>query len=304
MSSTNDVALKAGKSWRRHPVVALLVALFVGGSAALVLRNRGGISVEKVGDSPGRNMPVASDGGWEELGGLSARVEQILRAEAAASTGEDRRLVWEYLRACGEAPDPGRGVDWFGVDEALSWVRGASEAPAEIEAELTSLGRDGMLCESLRCFALQHLGMWAEEHPLGAVTVEQLRAVTDEADEALVGGVGAAALRVLNRIRSQPSDAQWLRVRVLGLLEKMQCHPEQRVAALQIAVELEATEVEPAARKLSEPNRQVAERVNAFLALGRLGNRETLRWLGSQPRPAETLVLEARAQAMVELAKR
>jgi hypothetical protein len=301
MSLEHKARMHAGKSWRRHPGAALLAALFVGGSAALFLRSRGGISVEKVGDLPERNLAVSLEGAWEETGGLSARVGQVLRAEADGSTAKDRRLVWGYLRECGEASDPGRGVDWFGVDEALSWLRGASEAGVEIEAELTGLGLDGTLCESLRCFALEHLGMWAELHPLGAATVEQLRAVTDKS---LVGGVGAAALRILNRIRSQPSDAEWLRARILGLLERTECHPEQRVAALQIAVELEATEVEPAARKLSEPTWQVAERVNAFLALGRLGNHETLHWLGSQPKPAETLVLEARKQAIVELAKR
>ena len=282
--------------------MALSAAMLVGGTALWFSRNSeerffGGTGVV----SGARGGSGARVWNQQELLEDPPCVAQLLRSEASNSTLEDRKLVWMFLRQeCG-AEGPGRSVDWFAADEAFTWLRGAEVAAPEIEAELMSLGGDQSLSEGLRCFALQHLGMWAEGHPLGARTVAQLRAATGEA---LAGGVGGLALRVLNRMKTSSAEEEWLRVRVSELLEAVDCPTEQRVAALQIAVELGAAEVEPFARKFVEPGRQVVERVNALLALGRLGNQETLRWLMSQPHPHEALVLEARERALLFLAKR
>jgi hypothetical protein len=282
--------------------LAVCTALLAGGAAVLLVRSaREPFSPKPLAVSQVQAGVAAVEGDLETQGNIAARVEQTLRGEANDSTLEDRSLVWRFLRESFGASTLSPGVDWFAADEALTWLRGAVGAGPEIEAELMRLGGDRSLSDSLRCFALQHLGMWAEEHPLCHGTVEELRVVTGEV---LASGVSGNALRILNRCRSLPAEEQWLRTCVLGILENPDCPSERRVAALQIAVELEALEVEPVARKLVEPSRPVAERVSAFLALGRLGNRETLRWLGSQPRPLETLVLEARDRAFLNLEKR
>ncbi len=287
---------------RRRPGLALLVALLVGGTAAGFLRYRGQRFFSEMGGVSSAQVGVVEDGGASEgqLEGANV-VAELLRSEANDSSIEERRQVWTFLRECCGENTPGRSVDWVAVDEALTWLRGAVDAAPEIEAELMRLGGNRSLPETLRVFALQHLGMWAEGHPLGAETLAQLRAATGEL---AAGGAGGAALRILNRLRVLSEDEEWLRGRVCELLAAVDCSTEQRVAALQVAVELEAAEVEPLARKLAEPGRQVAERVNAFLALGRLGDHETLRWLGSQPPPRESLVLEAKQRALRCLAKR
>lgn len=266
------------------------------------LRSRGEQTLFETGEVSGaQGWGVAGARDQNDLPEGSTGVTQLLRSEANDSSLEDRRLVWMFLReGCG-VETPGRSVDWFAADEALTWLREAVDAAPEIEVELMRLGGDRSLSEALRCFALQHLGMWAEGHPLGAGTLAQLRVA---AEDALAGGVGGAALRILNRQRVLPAEEEWIRTRVLELLKAVDCSTEQRVAALQIAVELEAGEVESLARRLTEPGRQIAERVNAFLALGRLGNHETLRWLSAQPLPHEALVSEAREKALLALAKR
>ena len=303
MSPENDGQQKAGEPWwKRSAGLALIAALLVGGTATWLSRSRGErISFERgVASGPRGGGAAVLEVDLEEKPEISAWMGQVLRGEAKDSTVDDRRLVWMFLGKCSEVATPVQSVDWFGVDEALTWLRGAVDAAPEIEVGLTNLGCNRSGSESLRCFALQHLGMWAEEHPLGEKTVAQLRLATGEM---LAGGVSGAALRILNRTRSRPAEGAWLRARVLELLENEDSPTEQRVAALQIAVELDAIEVEPVARRLAEPRQQVAERVGAFLALGRLGNEETLRWLNSQPQPVETLVLEAKERALLQLAR-
>jgi hypothetical protein len=278
--------------------------MFVGGTTAWFLQHRG---VRFFSEADGVRLSRSGGAGVGEGGDQEpflrhpSGVAELLRGEAKDSSMADRRQVWTFLREYCGGETPNSSVDWIAVDEALTWLRGAVEAAPEIEAELAGLGGDRTLPEALRCFALQHLGMWGEEHPLGADALAQLRAA---AGECAAGGVGGAALRILNRLKVLPEDEEWLRGRVLEVLAVVDCSTEQRVAALQIAGELEVAEAEPLARRYAEPGRQVAERVNAFLALGRLGDRETLRWLGSQSLPHESLVLEARERALRNLAKR
>lgn len=306
MSPERDGLKGIRELWqKRHPGVALFAAVLVGGAGVWCLREKGGRpsslerQLEEVAPVGGAVVTVPVDVDFEGQPGSAAWVWQILRGEAKDSTPEDREGVWAFLREGFGAAT--QNLNWFAADEALTWLRGAVAAASEIESGLMSLGGDRSLSESLRCFALQHLGIWAEEHRLGAEVVAQLRAATGEVQS---GGVGGAALRVLNRIRTSPAEEAWLRTRVVELLENVDCSPEQRVAALQIAVELDAVAVEPVARKLVAPSRQVSERVNAFFALGRLGNEETLRWLSSQAQPAEALVLEAKERAIRNLATR
>jgi hypothetical protein len=192
-------------------------------------------------------------------------------------------------------------VDWFGIDEALTWLRGAGVAPEEIESGLMHLGENPLLSEMLRCLALQHLGAWAEEHQTGVAVAEGLRALAADFQS---GTVGCAALRVLLRIRSEPGDSLWVRNMALDWMEREDCIPERRLAAIEVAVDLHVPEAEPNARKLVAPARLVAERVGGFLALGELGNGKTLQWILAQPVPTEVLVAEARNIALTKLANR
>ena len=225
-------------------------------------------------------------------------IVQILRSDAEISTREERARVWSFLeKCCTNVSRPEEG-DWFEIDEALFWLRGAKQVPTEVEAGLIEIGSNPVLSQTLRCFVLQHLGDWAEEHPMSRTTIEKLRAVASGMD---ARGAGSVALRVLNRCRSLRGDEEWLGAKVTGLLGNEDASTEQRVAALQIAVELGVTMVEPLARKFVASGRQVGERVNAFFALGRLGNHETLRWISAQPPPTEALVQEARERAIQSL---
>jgi len=303
MNAESGWIAKLSEAWsRRRAGAPLFAALLAGGVAAWTVRDKGtGIPSEPREVFADQSGGVSIAVGSGESEGSPSWVGEVLRRDAKGATSEDRRLLWMFLRGCCGAETGGRSPEWFDADEALTWLRGAPGAAFEVESGLRSLGGDQSLSESLRCLALMHLGMLAEEQPLGLETVVQLRAATGER---LARGVGAAALRVLHRMHSPTGDNEWLRARVLELIKDGSCPPEQRVEALQIATELDVKEVEPFVREIVDPSRQVAERASAFLALGRLGNGETLRWLRMQPQPVEALVLEARERALLNLTKR
>lgn len=282
---------------------ALCAGLLVGGGGMWVLRQRTELPFENT-----RGGALSALGGGADEGGevddpfvFSGLPGQVLRTRATDSTAEDRQVIWQFLKENFGSKSGSRDVNWFEADEALTWLRGASVASLEVEAGLIELAADKSLLEPLRCFALHHLGMWAEAHDVGFSTLERLRSLVEEQQ---TGATPTAALRVLNRVSSSPQSADWLRDLVVRLVGIDSCPSDQRVAALQIAVELGATEVEPFARLLVDPTRQHSERVNAFLAMGHLGNQETLRWIESQPEPLEILVKEARQAALRSLAGR
>ncbi len=283
--------------------VALCAGLLVGGGGLWVLRQRTELPGEHT-----RGVPLIPLGGRADEGSevddpfvFSGLPGQVLRTRASDSTAEDRQVIWQFLRDNFSGENGSRGVNWFEADEALTWLRGASFAPLEVEEGLIELAADRSLLEPLRCFALHHLGMWAEAHDVGIPTLERLRSLVEARQ---TGATATAALRVLNRVSSSPQGTDWLRDRVVRLVGTDVCPSDQRVAALQIAVELGAAEVELFARRLVDPGRQHAERVNAFLAMGHLGNHDTLRWIESQPEPVEILVKEARQSALRSLAGR
>lgn len=283
--------------------VALFAALLAGGGGSVVLRQwtvfptvqgRGGLS-------PTQGEPASRGREQAESSGLSDLALQILRTEPGDSTVEDRGVVWSFLFETGQSKSGDDSVNWLEVDEALTWIRGASVAVPEIEFGLLGIARDPSLLETSRCLALQHLGIWAEKRSLTHDSVEKLRAI---AEDFRFAGTASAALRVLNRLRSTPEEDRWLRDRIPGLLGGADCSAGQRVAALQIAVELGVAEVEADVRRLTGPGRQLVERVNAFVALASLGDRDTLRWILSQPEPTEILVREARQSALNTLGGR
>jgi hypothetical protein len=291
------------EAWRRRgPGLVLGVALAAGGLTAWMLPNRpSGIPPEK--QLVQRFSISGAGGGVEEVEEpfFPERIAEIVRVDPSASTVEDRASVWAYIRETCRVGVSSGGVDWFGIDEALTWLRGASVAPKEIESGLMHLGENPLLLEMLRCLALQHLGAWAEEHQTGAAVAEDLRAIAGDPQS---GAVGCAAFKILHRIRSGPEDSLWLRDTAMQWMQREDCAPERRLAAIEAAVDLHVSEAEPNARKLIAPSRLVAERVGGFLALGELGNGTTRQWILDQPVPTEVLVAEARKIALTKLAKR
>jgi hypothetical protein len=283
--------------------LALLAALLAGGGGFWVLRSK---TIVVPAKSDGAGLIVAGDhasgsGESDETTPVSDLLRQILRTDARDSSIEDREVIWRLLKENYRAQSGAESVNWFEVDESLAWLRGARAEDPEIESGLIGIAADKSLLEQARCFALQHLGIWAEQNAVGATTVQQLRAL---AEDMQCRPVASAALRVLTRLRASSEDTQWLRDKIVRLLETSDCPSVQSVAALHIAVELGAAEVEPFARRLTAPGCQQAQRVNAFLALGCLGTRDTLRWIQSQPEPVEILVKEARQTALKALVGR
>ncbi len=293
----------AGPRGRKNFGLALGTALIAGGVGLGILREAGVVTRPEVGEvqmAAERAGPVVPDEDvFVETPDL---VWQVLRTDANQSTVEDRRVIWNFLRQSCRAEERRVGVNWMEVDEALTWLRSAEATVPELEGTLLQTASDSALLEPLRCFALHHLGVWAQRHSVEFSTVMQLRWLTEFSQS---GAVVSAALRVLNELRSSPDEEEWLRMRILQLLdEKAGGSSEQRVVALQIAVELGAGEAEPFARGLALTSRQPAERVAAFLALGHLGDWETLRWINSQAEPFETLVKDAKRVATMRLAGR
>ncbi len=293
---------EAGPRGRKQFGKALVAALIAGGVGLGIVREAAVAPCRE----EGAEKPVPDRGGIAVRGEevdieFPDLVLQVLRTDANESSEGDRRVIWDYL---GEScrVEGRRGVNWLEVDEALTWLRGALATAPELEGMFLQTASDTGLLEPLRCFALHHLGAWAERRCVEVSTVIQLRSLAESSQS---GAVGAAALRVLNALRSSSDENQWLRGRILQLLNAKATGPsEQRVVALQIAVELEAGEVEPFARELVSPSCQQAERVAAFLALGHLGDRETLRWIKSQPEPFEAIVKDAKGIATSRLAGR
>lgn len=295
---------KAGSRGRKHFGLALVAALLASASVSGLLREREGIFRHKPrleSDARGSGGAGARPVGGE-VEELPDPVSQILRADANDSTPEDRGIIWQFLRETCVERRRVAGVNWMEVDEALTWLRCASPAAPETEEALLEIASDDTLLEPLRCFALHHLGVLADTQRVESSTLVRLRSLA-EAPEG--GATGSAALRVLNRLCSSPCEFEWLRRRVLQVLDEETVGPaESRVVALQIAIELGAREIEPHARRLVSAGRQHAERVAAFHALAQLGNRETLLWIHSQPEPFEVLVKDARQTAISRLADR
>ncbi len=294
----------AGSEGRKPFALALVAALLAGMAAAGLLREKEGVLHQKPPLDAGAERLGGADGGrFEgEVVELPDLVSQVLRTDAKGSNAEDRRIVWDFLRETCSERGRSIGANWLEVDEALTWLRSASSADPEIERALLEIASDDTLLEPLRCFALHHLGALVDARHVEFSTVARLRALVEASGG---GAAGSAALRVLNSLSSSPSEAEWLRRQILQLVDESAAGPaERRVVALQIAVELGASEVEPHARRLVSAERQQAERVAAFHALAQLGTRETLRWIHSQPEPFELLVKDARQIAISRLADR
>ncbi len=291
-----------GCGWRRDLGVALGASLVVGAVAVAGLHKNMRASLQ-VRDQGGGTAHVAK--GFHDPGaetpGPPEWILQMLRSDARDASFADRGRVWMFVCECGAKLSSNHAVDWLEIDEALFWLRGATHVPEEIETGLMRIGAATDAAESLRCFALQHLGIWSGENRMSETTLAQLRVVACDTG---AGCAGALALHVLNLRRSSRADDEWLFSKIADVLSNEGSCLEQREAAFQIAVDLGASEMEPLIRKFAAVGRHVSEQVSAYFALGRLGNAQTLRWIGNNPVPDSALLQEARERALNSLQHR
>lgn len=222
-------------------------------------------------------------------------IAETLRTDPRGTQEEDRSRVWLFLKEA-EGWKTENETEWLlGADEALSWLRGATQAAAEIEKDLCSLVLAQNLPSSLREYALQHLGLWAEEHASGVGVLETLKqAFLSEKTSALAG----IALAGLYRSRFSTQEAAWIQTSSLALASSTTANPRARTAALQILAQSGVREAEPIARALLSKGATIDEKISALGVLGSIGNAETLGWLTSFAKDPEPLTATAHQQAL------
>jgi len=309
--------------WSRNrywlaPVVAL-------GSGALVWAVVWQRSSQQQGARAGRTLmtPLAKENGTtpaakalqagyetggpvaDELEENAARtpavVAEVLRRAPQDATDDERALVWGFLRDASQWSAEGEALWLLGADEALSWLRGATQSGDEVETGFVELVQSTRIPAALRDFALQHLGIWAEEHAAGPRVLEALQTlVTAESTSPLAGH----ALQALCRSCFAPDAVLWIRNAALQLATNPNAHPQSKVAAIEAAGHCGFEEIETPARELLAHAQTVNERVTALQVLGWVGSRGTLEWLEPQPVFTEILTAAAQKQALRTLRKR
>lgn len=229
-------------------------------------------------------------------------VAEILRTDPRGTQREDRAPVWAFLQRL-EGLIPGKEGEWFlGADEALSWLRGADQAASEIENGLIGLALEEKLPSSLREYALQHLGVWAEEHSPSCVVKETLKNVSLAEEASPLSGI---ALSALFRSSFGPQETAWIHHHGLHLAASRLTHPLSRSIALQILGQSRAAGAEPIARALfQEATSSVREKIEALQVLRWVGTRETLEWLSSFSEASELLTATAQRQTLETLRDR
>ena len=229
-------------------------------------------------------------------------ISEILRTDPRGTQTEDRAPVWGFLQRL-EGLVPGKEGEWFlGADEALSWLRAADQAAPEIEAGLISLALDQKLPSALREYALQHLGVWAEEHSVSLIVRETLKNVALAEEASPLSGIALAALF---RSGFGPQETAWIHQQGLHLASSRAAHPLSRSLALQILGQSGAAAAEPIARALfREAASTVREKIEALQVLRWVGTRETLVWLSSFSEASEPLTAAAQRQTVESLRER
>ena len=251
---------------------------------------------------------VAKERALEEKTGVEAREErtpkeiaETLRTDPRGTQREDRTSVWAFLKN-GEGRKAEKETEWLlGADEALSWLRGAEQAAPEIESGLSSLALDQNLPPALREYALQHLGIWAEEHAAGMQVLETFKQVFLAEKTSSVAGI---ALTALFRSCFGTRETAWIQTQATSLASSRDANPSARAAALQILGQKGAPEAEPIARSFMTKEATIHEKISALQVLGRVGTSETLGWLSSFSEEREPLTAAAQRQAVQTLRAR
>ena len=305
--------MNCGMWWSRNRCwVAPVVAL---GSGALVWALVWNWSNRQQGNRPSRGpfaLPAATKAGPSPEFTRESRVEsapdsertpamvaEILRRSPSDATPEERAIVWAFIK---KAPAKEQEALWLlGIDEALTWIRGAEQAGSEVESGLLELVQRRDYPEALREFALQHLGVWTEEHLAGAAVLEALQKLVVSERATKIAG---QSLQVLCRSRFAESQMPWIRDAALSLATDSAAHPGSKTAAVEVGGHCGFEEIEPWARQLLVQAQGVGEKMVAFNVLGWVGSRGTLEWLEKQPPCGEGLAAAAQKQALHTLQER
>ena len=232
---------------------------------------------------------------WERTPG---NIAEILRTDPRGTQQQDRVPVWEFLRTSGGLRAEKEASWLLGADEALSWLRGAEQAASEVETGLAALALDVNLPPALREYAVQHLGLWSEEHAAEPDVLSAFKHVFLSEQTSALAGV---ALTALCRSCFGPSETEWIQMQALRLALSSTAHPAARTAALQILAQSEGREVEPIARSFFSKAATVHEKISALEVLGKVGTSDTLSWLTAVSEDAEPLTASAQRQALQTL---
>ncbi len=227
---------------------------------------------------------------------LPQTLREITRLDPRGSAAEDRAVVWQFLRQIKPGSDD---LEWLiGADEALSWLRGASQVDAEIEGGLASLMTDTATPFALREYAAEHLGVWAEEHPQGMVAPDALRHAAAENPTSRLSGIALAALI---RWPSSNKDQNWIVGTALAIASNTDAHPFSQTVALEILGSAAHPEAEMLARKFLVESTISSKKLGALEVLGRLGTPATRAWLAALPDQGDPLTAHALQKALRNL---
>lgn len=226
---------------------------------------------------------------------LPSALAEVTRIDSRGSTPEDRRLVWNYLNQVGVDPSE-KEADWLmGADEAMSWLRGAVDASSELESELVQLVLNPQRPLTLREYAIQHLGSWAEERQAGAGVLEAFKALAGASPASRLSAVALAAL-----FRSQFAQQQkeWLSRTAYELVANTDADSFVRCTALDVLGGIGHPAAEPLARQILRQSDTASGRACALQTLGRVGDASTYEWLEAQAEETEPIAAAARKQAL------
>lgn len=229
----------------------------------------------------------------------------ILGTDPRKSDAELRATVWAFLRQAWKYDQAQEGEWLLGVDEALYWLRCAavsSEQIFEIETGFANLVADTSLPEPEREFALLHLGGCPLSAQGAALVMKLLTKVMEGDVSRPLCGAALVAVAEIN-----PDDVQlWAAAQkcALEMAADPAAHVRNRIAAFEVGAAKGWAEVEPVICERLCITRQVAERVAAFEALGRIGSADTLRWIETLPAENDVLCSAARDRTLQSLRNR
>jgi hypothetical protein len=79
-----------------------------------------------------------------------AVVAEVLRRAPQDATDDERALVWGFLRDASQWSAEGEALWLLGADEALSWLRGATQSGDEVETGFVELVQSTRIPAALR----------------------------------------------------------------------------------------------------------------------------------------------------------
>jgi len=296
--------------WNQHRrKAALPVACFTGvlvwfaaARRGNLPSNRAGTPLQHIANAHETSAELQKNPEQEVLQSQAPReIAETLRTDPRGTQPEDRAPVWSFLQKP-EGLVFGKEGEWLlGADEALNWLRGAEQAAAEVEDGLVGLALEQKLPSALREHALQHLGLWAEEHPAGPRVADALKTVSMAEASSPLSGIALAALF---RSGFASQEKAWIQKQGLHLATSKEAHPLSRSLALQILGQSKAAEAEPIARSLFKGAATVQEKIGALQVLRWVGTAETLAWLGVVSEETEPLTAAAQRQTLQILKER